>query len=201
MSSIAPEDIYMIDQWPGAVNPNLGIPTGGFDNTTTGGSNATTALYPPATKIMAWNDTTISTKGTTTTLKGYYTMIYLQYLDYTSGKDVTASDVVGIACSSAKAKGILACTRDISGGADITQDSPLAIAIKDVCESEYAWYWCDGVAPLEDCTGLDVTGVVTGGGVECGMAMGLATGLTVVGFTLCGPSGYLPCAYAMADDT
>ena len=75
MAGIAIANIRLIDNWPGAVNPNLGIPTGGWDNTTD--NFVTTAVdtplptYPIGTKIMAYTDNSAC--------PGNYTMMYLMY--------------------------------------------------------------------------------------------------------------------------
>jgi len=80
MAGINLSSVILNDRWPGAVNPNLGVPKGGFDNTvdnykTT--SAADTPKYPLGTKIMNYTDNSWA--------PGWYTMMYLEYHSYESG--------------------------------------------------------------------------------------------------------------------
>lgn len=82
MTTIHLGQMNLIDRWPGAVNPNLGIPTGGWDNTTDNFNTADDTAsawsppYPVGTKIMAYTDNSHN--------PGYYTMMYLMYHCYSA---------------------------------------------------------------------------------------------------------------------
>lgn len=74
--------LILYDKWPGTPNPNLGIPTGGFDatawNLSTADDTATadTPPYPLGTKIQAYTDNS--------ECPGYYTMMYLARHEFSS---------------------------------------------------------------------------------------------------------------------
>jgi len=74
-------NIILNDRWPGVPNPNLGIPTGGFDATTwnfptKSAAQVASPPYPIGTKIMAYTDNT--------NCPGWYTMMYLMAHDFSS---------------------------------------------------------------------------------------------------------------------
>ncbi len=75
MGTLRLAHLILEDRWPGAVNPNLGIPTGGFDATAWNFSTADDTAkafsppYPAGTKIMAYTDNS--------ECPGFYTMMYL----------------------------------------------------------------------------------------------------------------------------
>lgn len=74
MAGINMSSIILYDRWPGVPNPNLGIPTDGWDNTKDNfKTTAATALpsYPVGTKIMAYSDNSWA--------PGQYTMMYLEF--------------------------------------------------------------------------------------------------------------------------
>lgn len=82
MATVHLGQLNLIDRWPGAVNPNLGIPKGGWDSTSDNfatsddTASAWTPPYPVGTKIMAYTDNS--------NCPGYYTMMYLMYHCYSA---------------------------------------------------------------------------------------------------------------------
>lgn len=86
MAGINMSSIILNDRWPGIPNPNLGIPTGSWDNTndcfkTTAAADLPS--YPLGTKIMAYSDNTWA--------PGWYTMMYLMFHSYCSAALVDVS--------------------------------------------------------------------------------------------------------------
>jgi len=82
MASIHLSQLQLIDGFPGPVNPNLGIPRGGWDNTSDNfatsddTASAWSPPYPVGTKIMAYTDNS--------NCPGYYTMAYLMFHCYSA---------------------------------------------------------------------------------------------------------------------
>lgn len=164
MGSIASMDFHLIDCWPGYPALNTPIPSGGFD-ATAGGAHSTTAIYPPGTKIQAYHDHTVGKGGSTVANKGYYTMMYAQYLDYTSADDISATAILVQACTSDKARGGMALTKDITGGNDYSQSGAVGIPCSSLAKSEFGWFWVDGVCPSGDLSRFDCTGFLTDGAI------------------------------------
>lgn len=164
MGSLGCEDFYLIDQWPGYPSPTAPTPPNGFDSTQAGNRSAT-PIYPPGTKIQAYQDNSVGAGGSNVANKGFYTMMYGQYLDYTSADDISAGAVVIAACGSTKIHCAAAFTKDVSGGQDFTITGPVAITCTSLAKSDYGWVWVDGICPNHDLTELDVTGFLTDGGV------------------------------------
>lgn len=172
-------DLVLVDRWPGHVNPNLGIPTNGWDGTD--GNFVTTAadtpppLYPVGTKIEAYTDNSNN--------PGYYTMAYLAYHCYSSAigliesTDLSlgrgfcfhydASDAVAYAAQGADTSIVpyYVVTSPESGAdavSDITKGGAVAItcATKSAGESSaayvsgfgdsFGWFWVGGVCPVQD---------------------------------------------------
>jgi hypothetical protein len=175
-------DLILIDRWPGAVNPNLGIPTGGWDNTTDNfvETAASTPLpgYPVGTKISAYTDNSYA--------PGNYTMMYLNYHCYSSTNSLISpedislgtawcfhyegSDAVkyGVETSVVPYYVVTCCyTAAIS---DASWGSPVAIPCASISAGEssaaqvstygdsYGWFWVGGVCPCADATFLQGTG-------------------------------------------
>lgn len=68
--------LVLQDKWPGVPNPNLSIPTGGWDSTrwcykTTSTTEDDNPGYPIGTKIMAYEDNS--------ECPGWYTMMYMAF--------------------------------------------------------------------------------------------------------------------------
>lgn len=206
MASIAPCDFYMIDQWPGPVNPNRSIAGEKWDSTKIEcGNNCSIPTFTPGTKILGFNDATVSIKGSSQMNTGGYMMIYLQYICSTTALDLSASDIVIMSCTSDGGSGHMACSRDLTGSNIMVIEAPAAIACADITPSSYGWFWCDGVAPLNDCTTLDVTGVVTDGSVVGGQIIAVTSDTTRATFSIGEASdilyGNFPVAFALKDDT
>ena len=181
---------FILDEkkWPGAVNTNQSIPTGGWDNTTdnftTTAGNITPPNYPVGIKIQQYTDNTYCA--------GYYTMAYLMLHD-SSSADISGDFSDGnMFCSHYDGSKANKYQSDISavpwyvltncheaggidGGSDITSGSPLAIpcATLDADSSlqhgdddafatgygdAYGWFWVGGVCPCKDATLLQGTG-------------------------------------------
>ncbi len=180
MAGIALANIRLIDNWPGAVNPNLGIPTNGWDatedNFVTTSADTPVPSYPLGTKIMAYTDNSAC--------PGYYTMMYLMYhaisatvgtvdgtVDFTAGSHFCfhydASDAVHYDAADTSTVPYYV-VGSIAGGAtaglDVTKGGAMAIPCASISAGEssaafvsgfgdsFGWFWVGGVAPIKDVT-------------------------------------------------
>jgi len=180
----------LYDRWPGAVNPNLGIPTGGWDNTTDNfptsddTASAWSPPYPVGTKIMAYTDNSAC--------PGYYTMMYLMYhcssatVGLVEAADISAGTAFCFHFDGSDAQAFDAadtstvpyyvvanCNSAVSP--DISKGVPLAIPCATISAGEssaayvsgygdsYGWFWIGGVCPCADATLLQGTGSATTG--------------------------------------
>ncbi|MHC4464782.1 MAG: hypothetical protein ACYS6W_08675 [Planctomycetota bacterium] len=173
MASLGAEEFILYDTMPGPVNPNMSKPVNGFDSTHS--NNVSTAVYRPGTKIMSFQDVTVTTAGSRTANIGGYTCVYAKYVCGTTAIDVTAGEIMTQYDGSA---GVIpfAVTRDLSGSNGAGQNSPCAIACADITPNAFGWYWCEGVCPQEDVTALDQSTFVTDGSVAQGEALWITTG-------------------------
>ena len=181
MGVISLGDLVLTDRFPGHVNPNLGIPTNGWDGTdsnfVTTAADTPPPLYPPGTKIEAYTDNSNN--------PGYYTMAYLAYHCYSTGvglieaDDISlnvgfcfhydASDAVDYAAQGADTSIVpYYVMAGIEGGADAFTDSSKGGAMAIPCLSKSAgessaayvsgfgdswgWFWVGGVCPVQDVT-------------------------------------------------
>lgn len=168
MAAIPLGNIQLIDRWPGPVNPNLGIPTGGWDGTTH--SCVTTAVYQIGTKVMAYSDATPN--------PGWYTMMYARIAGYSAGtlvgSDGPEQDIsdgkmwcfhseltedandntysnLNITDGSHSPRFLLSgCTT--SAITDCTLGGPAALACATYNGYECGWFWVGGVCPVADVT-------------------------------------------------
>lgn len=186
MATIGMSYLVLEDNWPGAPNPNLGMPTGGWDNTTD--CCVSVPTYAPGTKIMAFNDCTRN--------KGYYTMAYLARADGSFALDVSgeagnlaAPSVANLVCTHMDSTTVDGnetyvpwyfvsgdCTKS-----DTTTGGLGCVAIQ--CGSmnsedgtndafDYGWFWVGGVCPgnaAGDLTWLYDCSMTTGGSVAKGV--------------------------------
>ena len=182
MAVVSIGDLQLIDRWPGHVNPNLGIPTNGWDGTTdnfvTTAADTPPPSYPVGTKIEAYTDNSNN--------PGYYTMAYLAYHCYSSTVGVIESDDLSIGkgfCfrydgSEAVAGSdyttttlnpyyVVAGIESHAGEAavtDATKGGRLAIPCLSKSAGEnvgayvsgfgdsFGWFWIGGVCPVQDVT-------------------------------------------------
>jgi len=177
MAGINGNDVVLIDAWPGPVDYHMSIPTNGFDSSREGSGNCVTEpLFDPGHKITAYNDTT--------TNPGWYTCIYLRFVegsdyaydanaDPSSGKglvchlqDMTQHDpdvwlawfnVTSDATNSCGTIGgaVAMAMRDLSGGADSTSGGR---------SPEWGWFWCGGVCPCNTSNAAGTTDYTKTGG-------------------------------------
>jgi len=189
MATVGLSYLVLNDNWPGYPNPNLGIPTGDWDNTTD--CCVTTPTYWPGTKIQAYNDNTRN--------PGYYTMAYLARADGSFLADhsaavgsLTAPSVASLVCTHMD-------TTTVGGnesyvpwyfvGGDCTTSDATSGGIRSVaiaCGSMnhgaqtdgtqegfmYGWFWVGGVCPGNDegdLTWLYDCSMTTGGSVAKGV--------------------------------
>jgi len=177
MATIRLSRLSLIDKWPGLANPNLSIPTNGWDNTidnftTTASGQAPS--YPVGTKIMAYTDNT--------NCPGYYTMMMLMYHDF-SAQDVSGDFSDGNIFCSHVATGC-ASTAELADtsrapyfvvakcytaiATDVTKGTPVAVPCATIASDgtvaytngygdAYGWFWVGGVCPCEDATLLQGT--------------------------------------------
>jgi len=174
MATVSLRKVILKDNWPGVPNPNHGIPKGGFD-ATTGHSCVTAPIYPPMTKIQAYHEA-VAGDGSTTV--GPYTMIYLAYHDCSStltplqaaDPSSGATPVVAHIDSTAwtnrghysDSSDAPYCVANTSGCMEVTSTGMLAIACNKGLNTDssltaykWGWFWCGGVNPHSDLTGLD----------------------------------------------
>lgn len=165
MAEILLRDVILYDRWPGCPNPNLSCPTCGFDATA---QCSSTPVWPLGTKIQAYNDSTYC--------PGYYTMIYLQYVE-TSDIALDIGDPsdgqracfhVIDACNNTPGNTVdywYMVTLDATNS-DATLGGAIAFAAAELSgnstseQNECGWFWCGGVNPcitnstFTDCTVL-----------------------------------------------
>lgn len=194
MVAISTRKLILKDNWPGSPDPNLGIPTGGFD--ATAHTDASTEVYPIGTKIQAYQDFS----GTS----GPYTMIYLRYYCLSESDDhgveeadqsLTGQCLFAQFCNSTclsadGTQAVFTCTN--RSGVDTgyicsTNAGVMAIACgtlsyRDVTTDGnnpggYGFFWCGGVCPMDITflsgaahAGVDMS---TGGGVAASEPMNL----------------------------
>ena len=151
---------------------------------------------------------TISKGGGKLMRTGGYGMIYLKYVCATTARDLTASDVVVYSCGSASSFGTMACTREVTGG-NIVRTGPGGVACADCTPNAHVWVWCDGFAPFNDCTTLDVTGLAASGCINTGDGISIGSGAIDSSFALFRPYEQtavsavtmIPLGMAYTDDT
>ena len=165
MAAISAEDFMLYDTVPGPVNPNMSRPVNGFDSTHS--CNVTTPTYDPGTKIMVYQDVSTTTKGARSANFGWYTCVYGKYVCSTNAVDVTAADLCTISCGSDGHLGAIAFTREITGS-NILIRPPMVVACADMTPNSYGWFWCEGICPQEDITGLEASAYPTDGSVGIG---------------------------------
>ena len=181
MGVVSLGDLVLTDRFPGHVNPNLGIPTGGWDSTeanfVTTAADTPAPLYPAGTKIEAYTDNSNN--------PGYYTMAYLSYHCYSTTVGVIEagdlslnvgwcfhwdqSDAVFYAAQGADTSIVpYYVVGGIEGQADGFTDSSKGGALAIPCLSKSAgessaayvsgygdswgWFWVGGVCPVQDVT-------------------------------------------------
>ncbi len=178
MAVISISKLNLIDNFPGYPNPNLGIPTNGWDNTVdnfvTTAADTPPPNYPIGTKIQAYTDNSAA--------PGYYTMAYLAYhcfssavglieqSDFSLGKaycfHYDASDAVTYAAKGADGSVVpwyvMASVEGDIAATDVTKGGALAIPCcsqnagesSDAYDSGYGdsfgWFWVGGVCPVQD---------------------------------------------------
>lgn len=183
MPTIDLRDVLLYDLWPGVPDPNLSCPSAGFDASE---QCSSTPVWPLGTKIQAYNDSTYC--------PGYFTMIYLQFVE---GSDY-AYDAGKPSDNRCMCFHILDCSEHTPGGtvdywymvtsdltnSDGTQGGAIAFAAYDLSgnsgvssdeSNECGWFWCGGVNPcittsatnFADCTRL-ADDIVTDGSVVQG---------------------------------
>lgn len=205
--SLQHEDFVMLDCWPGVPNSQAPTVPNGFDSTQAGNfAVAGSPTYPCGTKIQGFQDSTVGAGGSHVANKGYYTMMYAQYHDYTTGDLTDPGMVVTMACCSAQALGEMGVAQDITSGNDISlAGGPAGIACCSLSDTQYGWFWVGGVCPNYDVTSLDdVTGFITDGNVTAGDPLCIRSN-DVTQASLCALSdlsvGPPIVGYAFADDT
>jgi len=156
MANAKLNNIILNDLWPGAVNPNQGVPTNGWDSTAAG-NRSTTAIYPVGTKIMAYQ---------AADPKGYYTMIYLRFFEGTGALPTTneVSDgynfvTIGDATYAPDGTNVWwNVTNHVTISCGTHDWAPFAVACTSLqgdgtltatatSNAEYGWFWCGGVCP------------------------------------------------------
>jgi hypothetical protein len=181
MANLTLTHLVLDDRWPGQANPNYGIPTDGWDNTTENFNTADDtekSLSPPipiGQKRQVYTDNTNA--------PGTYTMIYLAYHDYSavdiSGDysdgppfcghaDTTHATPLGADLSTPPYYVVARCYT--AAAWDATKGMPVALPCSTSIEADssvnfssgdpatngyghgWGWFWCGGVCPAKDVT-------------------------------------------------
>lgn len=165
MADIFLRDIILYDLWPGTPDPNLSEPTVGFDASI---QCSSTPVWPLGTKIQKYNDSTYN--------PGYFTMIYLQFIETSDvvhdiGDPSTGYNAcfhIQDACNNTPGNTVdywYMVTNDLTNS-DGTLGGAIAFAAYDLSgnstteQNECGWFWCGGVNPcitttgFKDCTRL-----------------------------------------------
>jgi len=214
--------IVLNDKWPGSPNPNLGVPQGGWDNTSISACQ-TVPAFPPGTKVAAYQDHTYC--------EGQYTMAYLCFHECSDfAYDVLAvsdtqnafmcSDVGGEGNDSMDVlEGSYAGVVDYTDSlwwivtnsfvnGDASATGRVACPVSAMSEGEFGWFWIGGVCPVADITFYDgqAGGVgsefpAAGGGIVMGAKLMPvdSTGGIVLG-VWDGTFEYTPCGLALDAD-
>lgn len=171
MANVSTRKLVLSDRWPGYPNPNLGIPSGGFESTSAGHSCVTAPAYPPMTKIQAYQ-----TGADASSVQGPYTMIYLAFNEMSGAMPLTGADasekqsIVGHIDASAwldighytEASDCPYIVTNCSGCMEVTSTGMIAIGCNAGIDTDattaayqWSWYWCGGVCPHVDITTCD----------------------------------------------
>ena len=178
MAGLAAEEFILYDTVPGRVNPNVGMPTNGFDSTDN--SNVATATWDTGTKVLGYQDVTVTTAGARQCNRGGYTMVYGQFLCSTTAADCSAGEFLTLGCGSTGFHGQLSFTKELTAANGAIITAPLVVAAADMTPSSYGFFWCEGVCPQEDVTGLDQSTTYTSdGSVVSGRVLVVPTGSSV----------------------
>ncbi len=163
------KNVVLYDRWPGHPDPNLGMPTNGFD-ATSGHSCVTDAQYPPGTKIQVRQDD--ASRAT-----GPYTMIYLRFAAISTGEAMDLSNGWGFVShvdytnNGNAADGLdsssswwQCANKANKASCEVSVAFPKAIACNtalvndadtSVTSGVWGWFWCGGVCPAFDITAFD----------------------------------------------
>lgn len=213
--------VQLVDCWPGAVNPNIGKPVGGWDGTAD--CFKTTAINTPpgqpvGQKRMAYTDNTHC--------PGWYTMMYLQYHSFENAcvsKDMSDSLQLCTPYDGSDCEWFdnshtpyFVVTNEITlGNSDATRGMRIAFPCATMdsdgtsCDpsannaygDQWGWFWIGGVCPCKDATILDGT-AGSGFGVEFGCASTYTGGpMTLDDFSTDGTTGYVFFKEAVSDAT
>jgi hypothetical protein len=175
MASYYLTDLRLVDNQPGAVNPHVGVPANGFDNTTDNFQTTSATQgpsYPLGTKVMAYSDATAA--------PGWYTMQYLAYHSYETGAlyDVSGDFSDGqFWCTHADGSTAAFYGETFSqvpwyvmskcitkGAGDVSTYGAMAVPCATLasdgtaCFSQggygdsFGWFWVGGVCPVDDVT-------------------------------------------------
>lgn len=187
MAAINLRDVILFDLWPGFPDGNLSEPTVGFDASV---QCSSTPVWPLGTKIQKWNDSTYN--------PGYFTMIYLQFVEGSSITEDIGDISDGYNCCahindvSVNTPGtdveywymVTNCLTDSDG----TLGGAIAFPVYDLSgndgttgQNECGWFWCGGVNPCVTATGFkDSTrmagDMLTDGNITQGMQMAIDGG-------------------------
>jgi hypothetical protein len=187
--------LTLVDNWPGEVLQDRGIPTDGWDNTIDNFKTTEAGQlpsYPIGTKIAQYSDASYA--------KGLYTMAYLMYHTF-EDSDISVGDYtnnVGICThyDASQAEKYVVDTStvpyyvvsndvtDTDAGKLLTSfvgpgirvafpcatlDSDGSSAYTNGYGDSYGWFWVGGVCPVKDCTIFDdETGAGNGAEIGCG---------------------------------
>lgn len=176
MANLRLTDLILNGRWPGAINPHKGIPTDGWDNTVDNFKTTSATDVPPiplGEKRMIYTDNSEA--------PGWYTMMYLQYNDYSSldvsgdfsdgnmyCAHIDTTHCVNVGAESRSSYAVVSrCYTAVN--CEVTEGAPLAIPCATIDADSsvslssgdpasngfgdaYGWFWIDGVCPAKDVT-------------------------------------------------
>jgi hypothetical protein len=153
--TIKPEFLHLYDKWPGPVNPNMGLPEGGFNGKYS--NDVTNPVYPVGSKVMVYTDSSYA--------KGWSTLMYAAFAEGTNmAVGIQTDNSLGnrICVHSESTAALLDCTvppwwvlTNCASKSDCTSGGPGAIACFSLDGDAayypvYGWFWVGGPCPVND---------------------------------------------------
>ena len=176
-STLLLKDLMLNDLWPG-VPTVRSKPLDGF--TGSAHHNVATEKYRLGTKIQLYHD------GGTDINQGYSTFIYLRAA--ADAETAPAMAVTSVVCVDGTPESLTTANKFyvVTNDSDLTSvetGSPCAIALSTMTNSYYGWFWCGGVCPTAEVSGLTITSTAgTDDSVVVGNVMLVAMATTAIGF-------------------
>ena len=183
---------YLLDGWPGVVDPNMGMPIDGFTGALH--HNVVAAQYPVGTKIAVYNT---GTKPGITSEPGWATFIYLK---------VGTQDTTAIAAKTIVVQDSATNWYEVTNDPDDcvnVETGAAAIALSAITDAYYGWFWCAGVCPEEFVSDLGGTYLTVDGCAAGPITADARTGVIGLGLPVDTDTALVEpiFGYALAADT